>query len=109
MSLPHLIASPAPLSAFWKGEAMRKIIERIYEGQIYECIGTRIVSWKDGDHIVDIWKSRCVECGDVFTFEKVQEDHERWNKYMTRRCPAHAKSGKPVKGLIVDIERYVEG
>jgi len=89
---------------------MRKIIERIYEGQVYECLGTKLDnSEKTGETFaVDIWQSRCADCGAFFTFTKVQEDHEKWEKYMTRRCKEHRTSGKRVKGTIVDIERYVE-
>jgi Zn-dependent alcohol dehydrogenase len=86
---------------------MDRIIERIYKGQVYECLGTKIVSFKNGDHVVDVWKSRCAECGNYFEFYKVQEDHKNWSQYMSRRCQLHKKKGVPVKNSY-DIQRHAE-
>jgi hypothetical protein len=64
---------------------------QVYKEQVYECLGSEPYVNRKGRTVELVtWQSRCLECGEVFTFR-----HQARGKFSpNRRCDAHKKHGK---------------
>jgi hypothetical protein len=77
-----------------KGSNPMGNIERRYRGQVYRLIGNRPHICRNGREVqLEVWQSRCAECGAVFTFTRSAEQPD----FMpNRRCAAHKAPGRRV-------------